>query len=315
MPCKHLFALLQYGGVTWSDLPQPFREHPLFSLDKKASILLKANSEIGHDLALLSQSLENLMDHPLGAVIMDHDPAVYNEEVLMYNPTQSDVITDSQDTVPPSQSEDGRKFAALRKIRELCRGLTENTYYLEKHVDAAKVEAISDSLSKVYEDFLEGVPDAIPRLSSSDLRYQTLKQLSKSSKTYKGRKLESLAPRRGRRGVKRARGDLKGLEEVNLAILKEQVRHQQSSSQIPNLPRVEENLWPENDIPEDELNTLLDKQYSDIFVPADVKSSLAQGDRIDINTDILGDCIIPDSMHSDLDKRNYHPFPYVHGIT
>lgn len=55
MPCKHLFALLQYGGVTWSDLPEPFREHPLFSLDKNASVLLKANNEIGHDLALLSQ--------------------------------------------------------------------------------------------------------------------------------------------------------------------------------------------------------------------------------------------------------------------
>lgn len=164
------------------------------------------------------------MDHPLGSVIMDYNPAVYNEEVQMYNQTQSDVITDSQDTVPPSQSEDGRKFAALRKICELCRGLTENTYYnLEKHVDAAKVEAISESLSKVYEDYMDSVPDGIPRLRSSDLCYQTLKQLSKSAQSYKGRKLESLAPRHGRRGVKRARGDLKGLEEVNLAILKEQV--------------------------------------------------------------------------------------------
>lgn len=74
---------------------------------------------------------------------------------------------------------------------------------------------------------------------------------------------------------------------------------------------VEENLWPQDDIPEDELNTLLEKQNSDIFVPAEVKNSLAQGNRININMDILGDCIIPDSMHSELDKRNYHPYTNV----
>lgn len=77
------------------------------------------------------------------------------------------------------------------------------------------------------------------------------------------------------------------------------------------------NMWSTDDdeLTESEMNTYLDEHHSNIFVPADVKRGLAEGTGatpFQGQNDVLGDCIIPDSMHDNLIQCLYFYFSFMH---
>ena len=274
MPCKHVFAVLQHGGICWDDFPSQFRNNPLFTLDDDAEKLLDPDFDVGEDMRDLAQQLEDEFNHPFG---------IFNEAVGQPSPSQDDNdafdennIPDSLPVAPDSQTDqDGAKrFQALRRIRELCRGISENTYLLEEHIDPDKAVEVSQQLADINDEFTAAAPDGIPRLKSSDLRYKTLKKLSQDSRRYKGRRVEQVKRRVGNRGVKRGRGDPLGMQELN-RIVRSAAK---DAKQVASGPKVYENLWSNEDyLPDEELNSFLEEHHSDIFVPADVQRGLAEG--------------------------------------
>ena len=263
LPCKHVFAVLQHGGISWEDFPDPFRTNPLFNLDDDAEQLLHANTTVDADLEEMARAIEAELDNPVGAVFNELDIPV--EDAQDAADDDEEIIPPSQViNVPSSQTEDGANLRAIIRIRELCKAMTENSHFVENKDVSLEV---CDELSALCDKFAAAMPVGIPRYKKGEYRQKTLKQIT-SAQRYRGRRVLAM-PRRSNKGQKRARGDLQGMEEMSQQI--------KNVADLNRMPKVRENLWPKDDISEEELNNILESEYADIFVTPEVKESLLQG--------------------------------------
>lgn len=185
MPCKHLFTILQHTRISWNEFPQQFRQHPLFSIDEEAELLLSRTADVGHDMQVLSQ---NLVADLNVAEETSTEGAMLNNEVFPPTLPDDDTLPEGESSVP----DNARRDAAILRIHEICKGIIDNTYVLQDYMTLEHTLDISDSLVSLSDKLFQQAPDTIPRLRAQDLRYKTLKELSASSRRWNGRKVETL---------------------------------------------------------------------------------------------------------------------------
>lgn len=107
-------------------------------------------------------------------------------------------------------------FQYRRRIRELCKNISDITYCATEEEACRKVSA---SLAELNDQFAASAQDGdgILRRLSSDLRYKTVKRLSDVNR-FRGKRVTALPKKR--KTQKRSMGDLLGILEMNRKIRK-----------------------------------------------------------------------------------------------
>ena len=160
LPCKHIFAVLAHTYVSWYDLPESFRNHPLFSLDNDIlqicdPTFVPSRLDRDFDKEVLSE-MEKLLDPP--SVDNDHEMA-------------ESLDTDSKVVDTHLSSEDSIDTLCF-KIREQCTLISTVSY---NATDVQGTKETLETLSAVYRYFhLQCENDSgLVQLKTGDLVFRT----------------------------------------------------------------------------------------------------------------------------------------------
>ena len=149
-----------------------FRSHPLFTIDDRANFLLENNQSVAQDLQTMARTIEKEVtlgtDMPEGSKW--EEDAEGNTQ-LDYNEILEDVYNEKNEAYKVFQ------------LARLAKYITDGTYYVKdmdvlKEVSALLIDAHKKLLSTK-------TPSGFPELQGQELRYKTLKELSKPP-TFKG---------------------------------------------------------------------------------------------------------------------------------
>ena len=127
MLCKHIIAVLMYTPTTWNDLPEPFRNHPLFTLDF-GILAFTDRCTVSCDLSAISSHITSDLNQPLGPVAQEMLPDISTSQEVV--PSEIDEPTSSQEH-SQQYTEEYRVFQATKMIRELCNSIISATYSAE----------------------------------------------------------------------------------------------------------------------------------------------------------------------------------------
>ena len=202
------------------------RNHPLFTIDDRANFILEQSRCVSKDLSSLSERVEQELKN--GTEFPGQS----------WGPEQHDVSLDGDSMNKEMEQIYAERNAAYKqsqmvvRIRELCKLISDNSYQAK---DLEVSEQCCNNLLAVHSALVASLSseNGIPSLSGKDLKYKTLKELSRPEK-FKGRDVELIAKRRKTR--RRNYGDLMGILNVNRTI--SNARHENEQLNQFNAPKI-----------------------------------------------------------------------------
>lgn len=208
--------------------------------------MLEHSCGVAHELMLMSQRMEEQLSAPLSAGV-DDDISDMPLSYERMDPEVAELVTiedmDADDD-DINLSQDGpQSFATFpysKRIIEICNLIAGAAHEAKEGRDHDICKSTCEQLRQIYERFVEALADENGIIASKHKTYKTLKQLSRASRTFQGRRIENV-PRRTKRGATKVnRGDPVGMQQVNRTI--------QEMNDIQNIVQnkpqiIERELW------------------------------------------------------------------------
>ena len=253
LPCKHIFAVLENSYVQWSDLPETFTNHPLFTMDSAILTVIDENFCVPNGLsgvaADITQDIDDIQEIPLST-----------EEFQELNgqiPEGGESVEEIQH-VPVELNID----AICVSIRATCKIISDSTYCSDD-VAACKqcLDGVSDILT-AFQQTMAGNPDGIPYLKKKDRRFKTLK--GTIPVTSRNRKHTPMRPPRSK---KRKRYERSNTIASTLAVAEILSSVEEETLQQAEILKIDAKL--KNDLVE-----LAEENSDEVYIPKEMETAL-----------------------------------------
>ena len=159
-------------------------------------------------------------------------------------------------------------FPFEKRIRELCDLISHATYEAKDDRDFEICRSTCEQLTQLFERFVEGLSNQQGLIELRDKRYKTLKQLTRTARTFHGKRIIQLPHRASvkqkNKKQKRVVGDIFGMTQVNETV-KEVARIKAMLDKNPQV--VEQELW-------DDENAATDTQLNDALLNATISGDI-----------------------------------------